>query len=57
MNGWLVWIENRINDLLVLLERIADAAERVADASEQNADRDVCETCGCPINPDPKEDE
>jgi hypothetical protein len=32
--GWAVFIEDRINDLLVLLERIAIALERVADASE-----------------------
>jgi hypothetical protein len=35
VNGWVVWIEDRINDLLVLLERIAVALERIADASEE----------------------
>jgi hypothetical protein len=40
VNGWVVWIEDRINDLLVLLERIAIAAERVADASEDAARQD-----------------
>ena len=33
--GWAAWIEDRVNDLLVLLERIAIAAERVAEASEK----------------------
>ena len=36
--GWAVWIEDRTNDLLVLLERIAVAAERVAEASEKAAE-------------------
>ena len=40
MNGWVVWLEDRINDLLVLLERLAVAAERIADASEQQANDD-----------------
>ena len=36
--GWAVWIEDRVNDLLVLLERIAVAAERVAEASERTVE-------------------
>jgi hypothetical protein len=40
MNGWLVWIEDRTNEALRLLERIAEAAERVADASEEQANND-----------------
>jgi hypothetical protein len=51
--GWAIWIEDTARDLLGLLERIADAGERIADASE----RDVCEVCGCPIEPDQEEDE
>jgi hypothetical protein len=43
MNGWVVWIEDRINDLLVLLERIAVALERIAEASEQQAEEELPE--------------
>jgi hypothetical protein len=38
VNGWVVWLEDRINELLGLLERLAVAAERIADASEQQPD-------------------
>jgi hypothetical protein len=39
-SGWLVWIEDRVNDVVRLLERLAEAAERIADASEEAANND-----------------
>jgi hypothetical protein len=33
--NWVEWIEDRINDLLNALERIATALERIADVSER----------------------
>jgi hypothetical protein len=43
VNGWVVWIEDRINDLLVLLERTAVALERIAEASERQAEEELSE--------------
>jgi hypothetical protein len=43
VNGWVVWIEDRINELLVLLERIAVALERIAEASERQAEEELSE--------------
>jgi hypothetical protein len=33
--NWVEWIEDRINNLLNTLERIAIALERIADVSER----------------------
>jgi hypothetical protein len=43
MNGWVVWIEDRVNDVVRLLERIAEALERIAEASEEQADAEEAE--------------
>lgn len=42
--SWSEWVEDRVAELLALLERIAVAAERVADASERD------------VNPNPEEE-
>jgi hypothetical protein len=35
LGGWAAYGQDRINDLLLLLERCAEALERIADASEE----------------------
>ena len=34
--NWGDWIQDRVNDLLTLVERAVVALERIADASEEN---------------------
>lgn len=38
--SWLDHIEDRVNELFVALERIADALERIAKASEADSNTD-----------------
>ena len=33
--GWAVYVQDRISDLIAVLERLAEAAERIAAASEE----------------------
>jgi hypothetical protein len=35
MNGLTVYLQERINDLLALLERITEALERIADQGDE----------------------
>jgi hypothetical protein len=39
LTGWLASFEDRANDLLNVLERIAAALERIADRLEHSAER------------------
>jgi hypothetical protein len=43
VNGWVVWIEDRVNEVLRLLERCAEALERIAEASERQAEEELSE--------------
>jgi hypothetical protein len=40
LERWLTWTQDRVNDLLNVLERIADELGRIADASEQEVEGD-----------------
>jgi hypothetical protein len=39
--SWLDDVEDRVNDLLVALERIADAVERLATAAERTVEEEA----------------
>jgi hypothetical protein len=43
VNGWVIWIENCVNEVIRLLERCAEALERIAEASEQQAEEELSE--------------